>query len=450
MPKFSEQLPKYLELFNAHKLKDAEKFLRSLECDNTAEERRKQHFFAQIYLRQEKHEDSLNVLETARKKYGEHVGLLSDIANIYYLLGRYREWQMAVDDLQKSFQRVGPQLSENSRFRTALVLARFLEEQGNLGGAFTIYDTLLASISEKSQPVKYYNILAQNIRLRSTYGRRQGLGPQYKKLLSVEKKDQFLQLDITIQHALLLAEMILVGVDHGRERLLRLLENKELRSDDRALVFYDYAELLLSQNAVVDDELLSIGVTTRDSYEKTLLDFLQQKKSENNLRLLSALEKDIPPAGYLRLLNLFLMRETNQKWKDEIKNRMVLLLDGYDALSKEFWHAKIGKALESEAITVECDAKNFSVQCKKEERSLKKREALFLILIALAKKSTISLDDLTKAIWQTEYNSSYYHRIRVSCRRLNELLFELTAVSKAISVNAREIRLKENLRISLK
>ena len=444
---------KLTNLIQDGQLAEAFEVIKSWSPKDTLEKRIALHFEGMIYVH-------MGALNKAKSKFlkasslGENIKLLTDLAACYYQLGEVDQWRNSYNRMSWLISDLREQLSFESRFNSSIMLAKFFEEEAQIEKSLNIYESCFKEIQDhRKESEKMASLcLAQIIRLKASFGRTDDLGSLYTQLLTKNKSLVSKDLNIEIQHSLMLSEISLVGVGHAWFRVKSCLEDNDISAQDKQLIFYDFIEECLQQKKQLPENLNPEQFEKESlgdfEHEIHILAFEKEKKKEP--LELSWLASQLPWSNYLRLLILYLSLEDSMSLKKEIVNKIDLILESLDQGSRSFWKKKIQFHLREENQTLEYCPQKRSVLFKDKILDISRKKSMITILESLCENSKTNVDDIIKKIWNTSYTPEHFHRLRMTVHRLNSLFSSFTGNSKIVEINSESVYLRPDLKLKEK
>lgn len=388
-------------------------------------------------------------LLTAYNSYGENISLIRDIACLYYQTGEMTLWREWYRRLERKLSELMPQLSLDANIRASVVLGKFYEAEGFETKALGLYFKTYDRLKSENRSDLYYLCLPQLLRLQSHHGNSDVLGQYYAELISLRKNHLNADIAFEIHHSLMLAEMVLIGPDHAWARVTSSLAEPKLQMADRRLIFYDFIEGALSRKWSIpaNAKSLSTALKDHDAFEVEIHQLAFQTDLRRDWLRLSELASELSWGCYLRVLILHLSQSSGPD-TIEIKNKINLVLSSLDAESRSYWLQRMKPFLVSQDLTLSFAKEKRMVCFQNKEVDLSKKKGMLTLLQALADQRTRSVEDVIQMIWSSPYSPEYYHRLRMTAHRLNQLLFDLTTIPKIIEVSADEVSLRPTVNFS--
>jgi hypothetical protein len=396
-------------------------------------------------------------LEEAQKKYGGHIGILRDLSAVHYQIGEIDLWRTQYQELADRLEKLRSQLSTETILSCELILAKYYEEEGLVARALSAYEDCYRvssnelekkhSSTNEGLAQKRWLCLAQIIRLKALYRQTVGLGGMYKELVSRNEAHLNTYTHFEIHHALMLAEISLVGVEHAWSRVKTSLADTKLKPHDRRLIFFDFVEEARLQNASLSEEV-SRYVPNMDgalTFEKEMFRLCFSESERLNPVHLNQMAPDLTWAGYLRLLSLYFVDDPRSSRGQEIKNMFMLALEAVEENSRPFWVQRLMPFLGEEELKIRFDKKRRRLCFLNKELDLSRKRSMLAVVEHLSHSPQQSVEELIDRLWNCDYSPEHYHRLRMTIHRLNQQLFDLTAITKSVEINAEQVEVKSSI-----
>ncbi len=440
------------------RMNEAESKWRALVPATPVEHRITGYWEGRLAMAAGRFQEAAQVFESTKTKYGNHVSLLQDLASAHYLAGHMDRWIRAVSELEAEFERARLMLTPEGRARVLYDLAKFREEEGDIPKGIELYEAALEELKRHEattgqRPTEGFvtALLSQIIRARSVSGMKRGLSEVYTQLLhaieGLEARDLFLE----IEHALILAEHVLVGPAQALARLEKLMAREDLPDHERRLIFFDVIEMELAAGRPAQ-ALLARGIRNWqvrpenfNAYERRLQQLLDEQSVDPGH--LIGLSRGVSPASWLKLLAASLRVETNAERRELLRHQFALLIERLDRAARQTWFQRAGEAMEESGIQIELDLKAHTLSCGHRMAEMSRRQTLEKLLAALAETGSLEMDQLVARVWDAEFNASYLDRVRMLVRRGNEFLLDLSGTAEIMIFRQGEVKLRPGVKI---
>lgn len=411
--------------------------------------RLEQHRLGREQMRTGDFAAALTVFQAALQNYGPHVGLLSDLACSYYLLGRSEDYLLTTQILRQEFLTAQPLLSVRSCVQTALVLAKLLEEQGDVEESLRL---LVASLDKcQNDGELKLKIQVQLLRLRSFLGIPSELASLHQVCL--QSRVQTSDLEIELEHGLMLAELQLFGTLSGLQRILDLQLQHELISADLRLLAIDFIEhslwastSLSSLNLVF---LQNLPEGDFDAFERAVFHCFRYPEQPLDLGQLNALARQVPPLGLLRLYALTLKLHPQHAQSLELKRKFLFLLQNLPADSRTRLLQKWSLQPAQRKLELVFELRQQTLRAHDRELSLKPSSFGGRCLQLLSRRREVPLDEFVRTLFDSDFNLSYYDRVRMALQRFNRELSALTGLPKTLLLQKSQVLLNEEVEVKL-
>lgn len=409
MKDFATSLRDAQSFLSAYKIDEARKLLLSLHSSNSHQERMRLHYLARTEMRAGRLNQALKILDEALT-HGSYIGLHADRVSCLYHAGPRSAYRRALELFRAELDSCRKILSAGSRFRADDLLAKCLEEEGEIATSLKIFGSLRETLTDSELTEKTL-LTAQLLRLRATFGG--DVASEYRELITLEKTSSELYQEFEVQHALMLAEFSLSGPLKARKRLMSIVATAP--PQDRKLVCFDFLEMSLRAGAPANDDIREmIADQDLNAYEQALLGPLDEVEP--------GWSRDMSFACYLRLLTLIR--------NDEAKREVEILLASLSAASRTLWRQMLHKD-EPSSFALEGSTLTFNGR----QVSLAKKVTALKLLGILLQQKTVTLEQLAQELWQADYDHTYYNRLRVLTQRTDALLKEISGRSGLLKFN---------------
>lgn len=433
----------------------ARKKIEMFQPGSQTEHRIKEHLRGIIAQFLGLHEEAYSLFMLGLERYGENVNLLRDLSSICYQLDLPAKWRFYYRLLKQRLHECGDLLSPESNISCQLACGKFLEEEGDLVGALDIYEECLEKCQSIPDPhlkhLFYLRTLPQLVRLKAQFNQTAAMGHYYSELISIDRKECPKYLNVEIQHSLMLAEVNLVGPNHAWSRVKPLLDDEDILESDRRLLYFDFIEELLIRGLPlpVEAKLYQSLQDNADSYETEIGLLAFSAKNPRDLTELSCLASTLSWSCYLRILILYFSRTKDSELAEELKNKISLILSSLSSEAKGFWFNRMKPYLGSGDFVINFSREGRTVIFQNKEVDLSRKKGMLILLEALVEKPEKSVDEMIRLLWNCDYSPENYHRLRMTVHRLNQILYELTAIPKVFEISADRLSLKPSICLEL-
>ncbi len=419
------------------------------ESNDLVESRILSHSRAEILMMEGKTKQALEVLLLAKQKCGSHVSLLTDIVICYYALSDFKRWRFALEELKSEFIKCKDILIFERRAMAELHIAKFSEEDGEVALANETYSRLTREMSEQQDMGRFYRVLSQNLRVLATFRINSSLFETYRQMISISGAQVGLSSNIDVQQALLLAELQLVGPKSAQARLNEIINNRDIALIDIQIIYYDFLEEYLLHYLEIDDSIKSYDSLFKrtNPFESAIRKLAFDSEKLINFKDLVELSTQLPISNYLRILGAYLTKVSDEKILIEIRKQMRLIILSLSSDSQQYWLSRYRKMLNpSSNIEVRYDNKVKSLQYNGKSSSLAKRAAFQDLIEMFFDNHSLGTEEVISRVWNIPtFDPIFFERLRITIRRFNELIFELTGIPKAVEIKKHQISLNKSI-----
>ncbi|MBK7842654.1 MAG: hypothetical protein IPJ71_03005 [Bdellovibrionales bacterium] len=422
------------------------------EPKTLAERRLKEHLRGLVYEYSGNLERAYSSYLLALEKYGENVNLIRDLASACYQLDLVTKWRFYHQMLRRSLADLGDALSVESRISCTLQVGKYMEEDGDLSGGLAVYEECFEFVksvrNQEDRRLLYLRTLPQIVRLKSHFNHTEKMGFYYSELISINRSDCPKPLDTEVQHSLMLAEIYLVGINHAWARAQTLLEDNSLLESDRRLIYFDFLEEMLIRGECITESMRSYQQLClhANSFEAEISVLAFNPESARDLAELSGLACVLSWSCYLRILILYFGRTQDGILIDELRNKINLILSSLPSSeAKGFWLNRMKPYLGAGDLIINFSREARTVIFQNKEVDLSRKKGMLILLDAMTDESEKSVDEMIRLLWNCDYSPENYHRLRMTVHRLNQVLYDLTAIPKVFEISADRITVKPSV-----
>lgn len=377
-----------------------------------------------------KHMLALQLGQNTLSDCGPHVGLLCDIACCQYQLGFVTSCSEMLNLISAEFKSAYQLLSYESCRRTLVFVSKIQEE---LGHVFESLESLTKAYQYCESKKDFKMILTQELRLLSYLG----LKDKILDRMSLLNQDSLYTYSdkIEILHALLWLEYCLFGFDSAQKIFFKLI-NESLSESDLRLVYRDFLEIVCHAR-VGSTELYLTEIqkfkerNNLQSFDLFLLDYLTHLDNLSDY----SFNDDLSLMQKLRILILKSKGSRENNSTGSKNHVQYALLTQHLSLSSQ----KLLKNLLPEINMNTCEPVEVDLA---EFTELQKK-----ILVLFETTDSLSLNELSKKLWNEEYTVVHYDRLRMLVYKLNKLMLSKTAYS-IFSINKNSIKLNQRIKIA--
>lgn len=444
----TELLTRFKQLTDQGLLSEARSLLNRFQPQDRVDRRIVGHFSAQLFMFAQDYASARDLLIETRDEFGPHLRLLNDLASCHYFLEEHQRWKESVEAFVDEFTKNGFQVNRDTYFRCALRVAKIREEEGALGIALDLYEKLLDEFTERDESERHLRTLCQVLRVLAMTGKRKGLGRYYRELVHVSPATVSKALYIEFQHALILAEMTLIGVETAKSRLLETMNNAAVLDRDRSFLWFEYLEAGLARGIAVARLREGLPDSIRYKGQDTLETELEQILAgcaDRDVKRIALLQERIPAASFLRIVSLALISSRSDKETDEdieLRHLFLLFVDSLDARSQDLWLSRLNALTASaKKYSLFLDRQRQEVRSGERCVSLSRNPTYWRILLALVEQRELAIDLFIANYCHEKFDRTHAERTRMAASRLNKLLLEIVPVAKVVMVTKASLKM---------
>jgi hypothetical protein len=425
--------------------------LDQVQPESLVEKRIMFHLRAQISVYQGDLEAAKTALLTAERHCGENIAILRDLACVYYQTGEMHQWRNTLLELSERLENTGARLKASTWIKTTVTLAKFKEEDGAIAEAAQSYVAAL----NRARTEKLFRLehlaLIQLLRIESLYARGAQLGQWYRDLMVLSTSRMTFDLLVEREHTLMLAEIGLVGAQHAWTRVERMLADPRTSLPDRRLLLSDYLAETLTRGFEPRADILEMARTVLldgDSFEREIgLIAFGEASSPKALERLQVAAAEMSWACYLRLITIHHQLSKSPERRQELANKLSILLSTLTPTSRFYWMKRVQERVFSDQLSLEFHPGQRWVKFQGKTLDLSKKRTLCAVLQLVANHKRLDVDVLIRQLWQADFSPEHLHRLRMAVHRLNQLLFELSAVPRVLEMSAEQVAIKATIAI---
>ena len=417
------------------------------------------HQEAKIFFRQGDYFKSLEILNLALNSYGPHMGILADICFCYYNLNNLLLLKQSLKIFKSEYQKVLHELSEESKFKSVICIAKFLEEEGEVGSALKMYEEALTQFDPVLNHLSYYKTMAQIIRVKADFKISfQKNDQEYFLLLSNLKKDfPDFYFSTLIQHALLHADFFIYGHDYAESRLRSILKNDDnLNENDKMLLIFDFIEQCIYSKKNISHALIK-DIKKFDfslsHFQKEILLLATNPQYRLSVDTIITLESESHVADLLRILSAYLAdKSSEQNYIISLKKKLEMTLQRLSKISQTMWRSKnqgLVKCENKNVNIVNLNMTNKELLYLDQSISLVNKKYILNLMNNLNGNQSLQNELIIDKIWGISYDLNSYERLRTTVRRANQILLKLTGQRNIIKITMEMITLNAPFKIAI-
>lgn len=415
-----------------------EQLLDSYPVRTLAEKRFAAHFNAKKNLINGELELSLNQLKDAVNEFGPHVGILSDIVAIAYLLNDLHQINHFTEKLEKELLESKLKLASESLVRSFIFLGKIKEFNGEVYNALELYQEAFEHAESNHLFLK---AAAQIIRLKSFLGKHNEVSELYSAITL--RKLTLDDNDFELNHSALLVELRLFGMSAFTSRMNKIIDENLPEYDKRQMVCH-YLEELIWQDEKSDANFLNkiknvLQFDDLNTYEYLVLSqFIELPVTE--------LQSCLSPLDELKRLILQIKLTKNTKERDSYKKMFFFQLQTLSKESRMMLEKKWIKHLENKQATIHVSLSKNEIYFENKIIEKVNTKQLLKLITYFENKKVVSTDDIATELFESDnYNENEYHRLRMIVSRLNKSVRESTGISKLFVLKFSELKLDSNI-----
>lgn len=309
-----------------HQTDEARTIIDEFNPSNLIENRVKSHMQARyldaIGLKQE----AIEQLQLTRSRFGDNLHLIKDLTRLFRQIGSERQWVETTSLLTDNYNATSKLLSDDTKRK---ILFHLFVERFDQG-----YIDISIKIGQK--------ILKQNMNDKYAQKVKRSLGRLSLILGSenfITEKDEYTET---------LTQITQTGVSSSLLTLKSALENNELSSEDKSLLFYDSADNLLSRGVFPDSLFKKIPKALQpkpvDQFTSSLESFIKSMMNEKVIYWYKLQDnpKNLKIFDEIRMLSLQ-MRWGTDRIKQYSEYQFQKRMQNMDVSSQVFWSNRIKK-----------------------------------------------------------------------------------------------------------
>lgn len=433
---------KIMNAFDNHDLLLLEQLFSSYPAHSIAEKRFLAHCRGKKDLISGELEKSFQQLKMAFNNYGPHVGLLSDLVSVAYLLNDVREMRIFSLQMEKELLVSKTKLTSDSLVKSLIFLGKIKELDGEVYQALECYREAFDHAKDSDL---YLKAAAQLIRLNSFLGKQREIVELYN--LINFKKMTWNDFDFELNHASLLLELRIFGMSPFNDKLNRILDSALPNYDKKQMVCHYLEELLWInekpqpetikkiKNIISFDELNSLESLVVSQFMDTALDVQSTCPSK---------------LDELKKLILLIKICNDSKERDVYKKMFFFHIQNLSKESRMLIEKKWMDYLGNSETVIKLSLSKKSISYDEKSVGNEKSKQLFSLLLHFEKCEAVSSELIATELFElNNYGESEYHRLRMAISRLNKVVRESTGIAKLFSLKFDELKISANIRIEI-
>ena len=389
------------------------------------------HLFCQAKTRlyQNSYLKALELLQAYDQQLPEDLDVLCDIILCLYQLGMQKEMSQQV---LKALTLLKQQSNKRDIHNPAIFLAKIQEEQGLYSAA---QETLSWVQSSALNPKQKKDLDIQMLRLSVELQDYKAAKELYDNVIfGIEHSLNF---EVEREHALLLADALLLGFPAAKERYDYILSKKPSLADLHFLKG-EMAELTILNKRFAELEAFRIDEELQNSYEKEQAKLIKCYLSGQSNPDFSVvrMEKILSMMSLLRLIAqailLFPQADGREQWIERYRFHILKL--PLKAIQGIYLNRI---ATREDRVLADFQSKVFTINGK--EVALKNALLWDLLRSFASGQQEKSLDDVISDIYNEQPNTQHFDRLRIGIYRLNSLLAEKAQLPPLFQISKHKV-----------
>lgn len=402
---------------------EAKELLADVHPHTLAEQRTLGHFHSQLHFYEGQYQQALDKARQTEADFGPNIRLTGDITVYLYYLDAGPFYLKALEHFKNDYFAVCDKLSSESLFWATTNLAKLLEEQGDVAASIQLYTNILKTSLNSERELR---TKANLLRCYATLGQRAPIAELYRDVFHA-KADKLSRFAIFEQeHALLLADLYLLGHKGAELRLKHILQNPQFDLQEKSLSYHDFLDILMMINpsASKDVAVIDLAPAPQFFFEQEIAKAHEHLVADRPLPLpdLYHLKSSRSPVDVLRILSHG-ARSSDKEVAEFCRLQFSLLLDSTPSASQKFWQHRLPKIHE---LRISLDRKLKSLHFRSRSLELKRSPKQIQLLELFSARRTWLVADLCHELYGFADDSSTYDRLRMLVKSLNENMRSLT------------------------
>lgn len=411
-------------LLNAFKYQEASDLLLATVYNKIHDERERQLMLAKVYIYRGLFNMAEEALENFQTLGGDQERCLVEKLGLYYMAGRFAKWNTTVVKALAQFEGNLEQRFCNLTVNEQIALLKHFEEAGFVTEVIEGYEFLKTQNLDEWESLK---IDAQLLRIYSLWKIKAPLASLYQKLVLLSEKENTTDFYVEVQHALILAEMNLLGIEIAQNRMQQILASK-LYAFDKRLILYDYMELYVQS----EKKRPTLKIDTQTLGELSAYEAEIQKMISGKEKDLLFNTSEMTSSSYFRLVAM--TNTLGIKMASSQNQICIFLIEQFSAKTKKLWKTKLNIFVETEE-KASVSFHEGVLFCEGKELSLKNQPILASIVDLVSRSSeTVSLQALSMNLFQQEADLSIQDRLRAHINRLNRIFESKLGINKPLKI----------------
>ncbi len=401
--------------------------------------RQEAHIEALKMIRQDQFLNALVILKESQKNYGFNTLNLVEVASCYYMLNDYDNYKKTSLVLEKEFKKAESQLSPRQHILTCLGYGKLLEECGQFTEALEFYNRPSKKINsdqiDAADLVHLKKLNVQKLRLKHQWNLSKDLQKDYFEVDSY--KSDNINYTIEREHALILSECQIYGLNQAFTRYKSSIKNLKLKKSDYRLFTFDLIFEFLLKNeptSCFSSYLDAIDYFDCDPFEKTIWDIASKAEVD-----MSATEGLSLPSS-IRILSLFY---SNHKDRSELAyTKLMLLVQNLNPKNKKVVLSKLKLNENLKGQIIYFNEKSLELRSDLGSLDVKNSSFTHSLINLLSHKNEVSVDEAIEHCFQINVDEYSLERLRTAVRRSS------LQITKSLGLQEAFILTKSSLKVS--
>ena len=408
----------------------------NMNYSTQTEARKIAHLEAKSLIEKGELREALDVLKEAIRTHGAHVGILSDIVFVSYMLNEITLYQKSVENLEQEFLQAQNKLSPESLIRSYIFIGKVKETAADVFSALKYYKLAYANSAEDSLKLR---AAAQLIRLNSFLGNNEELHNYY--IFMNSRRDLHSDTDVEIMHALMLSDLRLFGKEASEVRMHSLLDRELAQPDIQQISLHFLAECLrlgvTPEKNLLKKLFIQLNFNTMNSYEKEIAGSFYKIEKINDLPCHDGLDE-------IKRLALLIQKSDNKDIQDVYKKMFLFRIKTLSKDSRMLIEGIFKNLFKVTSKSIEIKISERNVFINEVEFSGPRAAALSTILKHFSNIKTVESQIIACKIFEIcEYGPVEFNRFRILIYRINKDLEAQFGLLKVLRLT------KNNLELNL-
>lgn len=405
----------------------------------TMHPRQEAHIEALKMIRQDQFLNALVVLKESQKNYGFNTLNLVEVASCYYMLNDYDNFKKTSLVIEKEFKKAESQLSPRQHILTCLGYGKLLEECGQFTEALEFYNRPFKKMTDDqidaADLVHLKKLTVQKLRLKHQWNLSKDLQKDYFEV-DAYKSDN-INYTIEREHALMLSECQIYGLNQAFTRYESSIKNLKLKKSDYRLFTMDLIfefHLKNEPTSCFSSYLKQIDYFDCDPFEKAIFDITLNKDVDISI------SEGLSIPSSVRILSLIYAHQKNKS--DLAYTKLMLLVQNLNPKNKKIILAKLKLDENLNAQVIYFNERSLELKSNLGSLSIKSNSFTHSLINLFSHKSEISVDEAIEYCFQISVDEYSLERLRTAVRRSS------SQISKSLGLQEAFILTKSSLKVS--